>query len=94
MPPGLKRENFRDIIMEPNEQEEKDMKATVLHTDGETVLLCRVKDAGDLYQKMLKMVNLSRSHREQMGLQGREKVRREFEKNMVVQKTVDGILGK
>lgn len=62
--------------------------------DGETGLLCRVKDAGDLYQKMLKMVNLSRSDREQMGLKGREKVRREFEKNIVVQKTVDGILGK
>ena len=60
-------------------------------SDGETGLLCRVKDARDLYQKMLKMVNLSRSDREQMGLAARQKVEREFEKNMIVMKTMDAI---
>lgn len=57
-------------------------------------LLCRVKDAEDLYQKMLEMANLSCSQREQMGLAARQKVEREFEKNMVVKKTVDAIFAK
>ena len=54
-------------------------------------LLCRVKDREDLYQKMLQMTNLSRMEREKMGLAARNKVEREFEKNMVVQKTIDSI---
>ena len=57
-------------------------------------LLCRVKDTEDLYQKMLHMVNLSRTQREQMGLAGRKKVEREFEKNMVVKNTMDAIFAK
>jgi galacturonosyltransferase len=57
-------------------------------------LLCRVKDAEDLYQKMFQMANLSRSQREQMGLAGRHKVEREFEKTMVVGKTMDAIFAK
>lgn len=59
--------------------------------DGETGLLCRVKDTEDLYQKMLKMAHLSRSERELMGLKGRQKVEQEFEKKMVVKKTTDAI---
>jgi glycosyltransferase involved in cell wall biosynthesis len=59
--------------------------------DGETGLLCRVKDTEDLYQKMLKMDHLSRSERELMGLKGRQKVEQEFEKKMVVKKTTDAI---
>jgi galacturonosyltransferase len=59
--------------------------------DGETGLLCRVKDAEDLYQKMRQMANLSRSAREQMGLAARKKIEQEFEKKMVVQKTIHGI---
>ena len=54
-------------------------------------LLCRVKDADDLYQKMLQMANLSRADREQMGLAAHGKVAREFEKTMVVRKTIDAI---
>lgn len=54
-------------------------------------LLCRVKDADDLYQKMLEMANMCRPEREKMGLAGRRKVAREFEKNMVVKKTIDAI---
>ena len=56
-----------------------------------TGLLCRVKDADDLYQKMLQMANLSRADREQMGLAAHSKVAREFEKTMVVRKTIDAI---
>lgn len=62
--------------------------------NSETGLLCRVKDAEDLYQKMLKMANLSRQEREAMGLAARRKVEQEFEKNMVVKKTIEAILAK
>lgn len=60
--------------------------------NSETGLLCRVKDAEDLYQKMLKMANLSRQEREAMGLAARHKVEQEFEKNMVVKKTIQSML--
>jgi glycosyltransferase involved in cell wall biosynthesis len=57
-------------------------------------LLCKVKDAEDLYRKMLSIANMSRTAREQMGLAGRHKVEREFEKTMVVGKTMDAIFAK
>ena len=59
--------------------------------DGASGLLCRVKDAEDLYQKMLQMAHLPRSDREKMGLAARRKVEREFKKTMVVQDTIDAI---
>ena len=48
--------------------------------DGETGLLCRVKDAEDLYQKMLKMANTSSAERKTMGFAAHHKVEKEFEK--------------
>lgn len=54
-------------------------------------LLCRVKDADDLYQKMRQMAALSRGERENMGLAARKKVELEFEKGMVVEKTIHAI---
>lgn len=58
---------------------------------GISGLLCQVKDPEDLYQKMLQMANMTRSDREQMGLAARRKVEQEFEKNMVVRKTIHAI---
>ncbi|MBR0445875.1 MAG: glycosyltransferase family 4 protein [Oscillospiraceae bacterium] len=57
-------------------------------------LLCPPKDAEALYQKMLQMANMSRTDRAKMGLAGRKKVEQEFEKNMVVQKTIQAIFAK
>ena len=37
------------------------------------------------------MANLSRSKREKMGLSGHKKIEREFEKKMVVDKTIEAI---
>lgn len=54
-------------------------------------LLCRVKDADDLYDQMYRMASLPRSERETMGLAARQKVEREFEKKMVVGKTINAI---
>ena len=56
--------------------------------DGETGLLCAVRDAEDLYEKMRQMVDLSRTEREVMGLAARAKIQREFDKKTVVQKTI------
>ena len=61
---------------------------------GVSGLLCRVKDPEDLYQKMLQMANSSRDDRAKMGLAARRKVEREFEKDMVVAKTVAAIFSK
>lgn len=60
--------------------------------NGVSGLLCRVRDADDLYEKMHRMAALSGADREKMGLAARRKVEREFEKQMVVRKTVDVIL--
>ena len=54
-------------------------------------LLCRVKDTDDLYQKMYQMAKMHPPEREAMGLAARHKVEQEFEKNMVVQKTIAAI---
>lgn len=62
--------------------------------NGVTGLLSRVKDADDLYEKMLQMVNFKRDVRENMGLAARKKIENEFEKNMVVAKTIERIFKK
>lgn len=59
--------------------------------EGKSGLLCQSKDADSLYDAMRRMANLPREAREAMGLAGREKMAREFEKNMVVKKTISAI---
>lgn len=59
--------------------------------DGVTGLLCRVKDADSLYEQMYRMATLPRAQREKMGIAGHEKMRRQFEKHMVVEQTVSAI---
>ena len=56
--------------------------------DGKTGLLCNVKDADDLYEKMRVFANLSREERMAMGIAAREKMEREFDKNEVVHNNV------
>ena len=59
--------------------------------DGKTGLLCRVKDADDLYEKMRMIALLSREERMAMGLAAREKMEREFDKNDVVRNNVNAL---
>ena len=61
-------------------------------SDGETGLLCRVKDAGDLYEKMRAMAQTSREAREAMGKAARTKMEREFEKSLIVEQTIRALL--
>jgi glycosyltransferase involved in cell wall biosynthesis len=54
-------------------------------------LLCRIKDAGDLAEKMMQMVAFSPAERLTMGLAGRKKIETEFDERIVIQKYLDVI---
>lgn len=55
--------------------------------DGKTGYLCKVKDKQSLYEQMKKFMLVSSDVKEEMGKSGREKIAREFDKNMVVEMT-------
>ena len=59
--------------------------------DGVTGLLCRLKDASDLAEKMIRMLNLSLPARSEMGRCGREKMVREFDQALVVRAYLDSL---
>jgi glycosyltransferase involved in cell wall biosynthesis len=59
--------------------------------DGVNGLLCKVKSGRDLAEKMKKMMSLSLAEREEMGKKGREKMIREFDKKIVIQKYLQAI---
>ena len=63
--------------------------------DEVTGFLCKVKDAKDLAEKMEKMYLLSEDNRKIMGKKGREKIIKEFDKQIVINaylKAIDEIL--
>ena len=59
--------------------------------DGVNGYLCKVRNAQDLAKKMERMLNLSDEERSQMGKAGREKMLREFDEIIVIQKYLDTI---
>lgn len=54
--------------------------------DGINGYLCRSRDAADLAEKMELVLNMLPHQRKAMGLRGREKVEREFDEQIVIQK--------
>ena len=56
--------------------------------DGKTGALCKVKDADSLYAQMSRMAAVPSAERQAMGQAGREKMVREFSKQLVVEKTL------
>lgn len=65
--------------------------------DGINGFLCRPMDASDLAEKMARIAAMSADEREVMGLRGREKVEREFDEQIVIDKyikAIDSILKK
>ncbi|WP_249291442.1 glycosyltransferase [Campylobacter curvus] len=60
--------------------------------DGINGLLCEVKNAKDLAQKMEKMLNLSDEERRRMGTSGREKMIKRFDEKIVISKYLEIIL--
>ncbi len=59
--------------------------------DGVNGFLCKVRDGKDLAEKMKKMMSLSVTEREAMGIKGREKMIREFDKKIVVKTYIEAI---
>ena len=57
--------------------------------NGKTGFLCRVRDRYDLADKMEKVMLLSESARKNMGLKGREKMKREFDEEIVIKKYLE-----
>ncbi len=57
--------------------------------DGKTGFLCHVRDSEDLADKMEKVMLLSESARKNMGLKGREKIKREFDEEIVIKKYLE-----
>ncbi len=63
--------------------------------DGLNGFLCKVRNAGDLAEKMEKMLSLTQGQRTEMGLRGRAKMVAEFDEQIVIQKylaTIESIL--
>ena len=61
--------------------------------DGVNGFLCRVRDASDLAEKMKRMLALNREARIEMGRRGREKVEREFDKRIVIDRYLEVLSG-
>jgi glycosyltransferase involved in cell wall biosynthesis len=59
--------------------------------DGKNGYLCKPRDHRNLAEKMEKMLSLSFDERFQMGLRGREKIEREFDEKIVIQKYITAI---
>jgi galacturonosyltransferase len=59
--------------------------------DGINGFLVRERDSGDLIEKMRKFIALSWEQRRDMGLAGRKKVEKEFDRQIVVQKYLEEI---
>ena len=59
--------------------------------DGRTGILCTVKDSESLYQAMKRFVELTQEARAEMGIHGRAKMEREFDRRMVVEKVLAAI---
>lgn len=59
--------------------------------DGINGYLCKIKDAKDLADKMEKMLNLPEDKRKAMGKAGREKIIKEFDERIVIEKYLKAI---
>ena len=60
---------------------------------GKSGLLCKPRDAEDLYGAMKKMMGLSNSERREMGRLGRKHMEDVFDKKEVVRSTISGLFG-
>ncbi|MEC8865867.1 MAG: glycosyltransferase family 1 protein, partial [Verrucomicrobiota bacterium] len=55
--------------------------------------LCRPKDAVSLADNMVRIITMGRAELESMGLCGREKVERDFDEKIVIEKYLSAIEG-
>ncbi|MCI6486702.1 MAG: glycosyltransferase family 4 protein [Candidatus Limivicinus sp.] len=59
--------------------------------DGKTGLLCKARDCASLYEQMARMAETSPAERQAMGLAAHEKMLQEFDKHLVVEKTMSAL---
>lgn len=59
--------------------------------DGKTGLLCKARDCASLYEQMARMADTSPAERQAMGLAAHEKMLQEFDKHLVVEKTMSAL---
>jgi len=57
--------------------------------DGINGFLCKIKDPVDLAKKIEKMIKHSPKERENMGKAGREKILREFDEKIIINKYLE-----
>ncbi len=83
------REGTSNVLLEASSMERPGITCDTtgckeIIADGSTGFLCKVQDANDLAAKMKKMVTLSSEERIEMGKKGRQKVMKEFDKQLVI----------
>jgi glycosyltransferase involved in cell wall biosynthesis len=59
--------------------------------DGETGYLCKIKDSNDLSSKLELIINMSDEERKTMGQKGREKIIKEYDEQIVIEKYLKNI---
>ena len=59
--------------------------------DGVNGYIVKQKDSQDVIEKIEKFLALSFEERKEMGLRGREKVEKEFDRNIVIGKYIDAL---
>lgn len=59
--------------------------------NGRSGFLCRSRDANDLAEKMMQMIELSKEERALMGKRGRKKMETEFDEKIVINKYLETI---
>jgi glycosyltransferase involved in cell wall biosynthesis len=83
------REGTSNILLEAASMEKPSITTNTtgckeIVEDGITGFLCKIKDSEDLARKMEKMVSLSAEQRNNMGKKAREKIIREYDKEIVL----------
>ena len=61
--------------------------------EGVNGYLCKKKNAENLESCIDRFISMNEEQRAKMGMNGRKKIEKEFDKNKVVKNTLDGILG-
>jgi glycosyltransferase involved in cell wall biosynthesis len=83
------REGTSNILLEAASMEKPSITTNAtgckeVVEDGVTGYLCKVKDSNDLAAKMEKMLSLSEEERKEMGEKARQKIIKEFDKQIVL----------
>jgi glycosyltransferase involved in cell wall biosynthesis len=63
-----------------------------LVVDGDNGFLCKAKDASDLAHSMEKLILLPENERDQMGINGRLKMIRQFDQKIIIDKYINEII--